>query len=290
MRKLSLILLIFVIVGILSMSACSSQNGELESLRAENERLKAELALKDAEIENLKFGAEKLYKEAERYFNEGNLQKSKDTLNLLIEKHPASKETEQGKAFLAKVEEALKKEQEARELAAKQEQEKKEAEEKQRIANATKNMRTEYDEVKEITWYYDKTSPQYDNANNFLLYIGKDKNNNCWLRLRIRYTAKDWLFIRNYIFKVDDNTYTISPGTFDVERDNKSGYIWEWYDKSPTESEINMVKEIINSKKTVLRYEGDQYHYDRDITQQEKQALQNVLDAYTALGGSLNEY
>jgi len=57
--KLFLSLLMFAIVGILSMSACSSQNNELESLKAENERLKAELAAKDAEIQNLKTDIQK---------------------------------------------------------------------------------------------------------------------------------------------------------------------------------------------------------------------------------------
>jgi len=151
-------------------------------------------------------------------------------------------------------------------------------------------MRTKYDEVKEITWHFDKASPKYDDTKNFLLYIGKDKNNDCWLRLRIRYAADDWLFIKKYILKIDDYTYTILPGDFNVQRDNSGGRIWEWYDKTPSKSDIEAIKAIINSKKTILRYEGDQYHYDRNISQQEKQSLQNVLDAYIALGGSFDIY
>jgi hypothetical protein len=273
-----------LVLFIISLSACSNSNQELERLKAENERLKTELAAKKLEIEDLKFGSEKLYAEAEKYFNEGNLQKSKDTLNLLFEKHPTSKEAEQGKSLLAKVEDALKKEQEAEELAEK----KKAEEEKQRVANATKNMRKTYDEVTEITWYYDKTSPQYTNRNGFFLYIGQDKTNNCWLRLRIQYAGNDWVFIEKYIIKCDDLTFTIDTEYGEVKRDNSGGMVWEWLDKSPSKSELDMINSIIKSKKTILRCEGDQYHHDREITEKEKQAFQNILDTYAALGGGYN--
>ncbi len=49
-----------IIAGILSMSACTNQNSELERLRTENERLKAKLEAKDAEIQNLKTDIEQL--------------------------------------------------------------------------------------------------------------------------------------------------------------------------------------------------------------------------------------
>lgn len=276
-----------VIILILSGCSSSSINEEFEKLKTENERLKTEneklkteIVANNIEIEDMKFGAEKLYSEAENFFNEGNLYKSKSTLNLLFDKHPTSKQTEQGKVLLSQIEDILKKEQEAKELAEKQKAE----EEEQRIANALKNMRKKYDEVTEITWFYDKTSPQYTNRNSFFLYIGQDSKNNRWLRLRIQYTGDDWVFIEKYIIKCDDSSYTIDTEYQEVKRDNSGGAVWEWLDKSPSQSELDMINSIIKSKKTILRCKGDQYHYDREISQNEKQALQSILDAYAALG------
>lgn len=140
MRKLSLLLITFFAI---SLSACTGDKHELESLKSENQSLKLQLEEKNKEIDELKFGAEKLYKEAETYFNENSFQKAIDALSMLIEKHPASAEAEQGKSLLANAEESLRKEQEAKELVAKQEQEKREAEERQRIEaekNKNKNI------------------------------------------------------------------------------------------------------------------------------------------------------
>ena len=112
MRKLLYFALFLAIVII---PACSS------NLKAENEQLKSELVAKNAEIDNIKYGAEKLYKEAENSFNEKDYEKAKEAALLLLQKHPTSKEAEIGKELLEKIENALKKEQESKELAAKQE-------------------------------------------------------------------------------------------------------------------------------------------------------------------------
>lgn len=89
------------------------------------------------------------------------------------------------------------------------------------------------------------------------------------------------------MIKADDQRFDIDPDYSDVERDNGSGAIWEWYDYAAERSDVKLVQAVIASKKTILRYNGQQYYSDREITAAEKQALQNVLDAFVALGGDL---
>jgi hypothetical protein len=98
------------------------------------------------------------------------------------------------------------------------------------LAEATKKMRKQYDEVQEVTWYFDKSSPQYANVNCFYIYIGTKKESLPGLRLKIQYAADDWIFINNYIFKVDNKTFEIDAGDFGVTRDNNGDGIWELYD------------------------------------------------------------
>ena len=155
--------------------------------------------------------------------------------------------------------------------------------ERQILAASMSQMRTQKDEVEGITWYNDKTTPQYDSTNNLHLYIGQKSPTNVWLRLRIRYTDDDWLFIRRYTLNVDGTNYTLEPSYTDVERDNSGGKIWEWYDINPSENNLKMIDAIIASSKTILRCEGRQYHEDRIISAGEKKALQNVLYAYKYL-------
>ena len=71
---------------------------------------------------------------------------------------------------------------------------------------------------------------------------------------------------------------------------NLKGYggIWEWYDGAVERRDVKMVQAVIAASKVTLRYNGKQYYDDREITTAEKQALQNVLDAFVALGGNLD--
>jgi len=106
MRKTFLVTLIIASV---LLSGCSNYNNELEELKNENESLKAKLAEAQMEIEELKFGAEKLYKEGEEYFNSGQLYEARHAFNLLLEKHPTSKEAEIAKSILDNIEDTIKK-------------------------------------------------------------------------------------------------------------------------------------------------------------------------------------
>jgi len=270
---------------ILIFTSCNSQ--EIETLKKENEDLKSSNAELQAEVKNLKdelesikFGAENLFKEAKNYYESKEYSKALNSIKTLLEKHPASDEAKEVQELLKQVEAAQKKEQEAKAL-----EEKKRIEaEKKRLAEATSKMRKEYDEVQEITWYYDKSTPRYSNYNSFHLYIGI-KNNNPWLRFCIQYAGDDWLFIERYELKIDDYNYEIIPDK--VERDNNAD-VWEWYDTDVDSRDIAIIKAVISSKKTILRCVGQQYYKDRIISAQEKKALQNVLDAYEALGGNMN--
>lgn len=192
----------------------------------------------------------------------------------------AAKEKEEAEAaVLREIEEAeaaALKEQEEAEAAAKQ----KEEERAVKIKQTLSAFRKKVDEIKEIEWYYDHATSEYINTNDIHLYIGVPKHGDPFLRLRIRYTADNWLFIEKYIIKADDSKYTMLPGYFNVQRDNSGGEIWEWYDTSPTSNEIEMIRSIIESEQTTLRHEGSQYYNDRTITNSEKRALKNVLDAY----------
>ncbi len=162
---------------------------------------------------------------------------------------------------------------------------KKEKPTKEFVDAALKKMRTQIDDIKGITWYYDKSTPKYDNTNNIHLYIGQEKTGNPWLRLRIRYSSSDWLFIESYNIKADSSVFTISTSYGDVERDNSSGSIWEWYDSNVDNNILVIVNSLIDAKNVKIRYNGQKYYNEKTVSQKEKRALKNVLDAYVALGG-----
>lgn len=142
-----------------------------------------------------------------------------------------------------------------------------------------KKFKKNTDEFEGSSFYRDPRTPNYTNVNFVYPYIG-EKNNSYWLRLKMQYAADDWLFINKAIFLVDGETF---PVTGNWERDNSGGQIWEWIDMPVEESGIPLLQLIANSKTTKLRYEGNQYRNDREITNKEKDIIKKTLEIYRGL-------
>ena len=275
-RTLQIFTIGFLIIGLIGCVGVS-QN-EYDTLKAENEKLKQE-------IEDLKFGPDKLLSQAKLNIESKNFTKAKIELQNLVEKHSTSQQAKEAIQLLTIANSGIT---EQKSLENKALLEKQKAE-KDRLANATKKMRVKIDDMNDVTWYYDKTSPQYTNYNGFYAYIGTSKGNKPWLRLVIQFAADDWLFIEKYIIKIDGQTYNISEESYgEIKTDNGSGGIWEWLDRKVGYSEYQIIKAVANGKDVKIRFNGKDYYKDKTITAQQKKALQNVLDAYEALGGDGN--
>lgn len=268
--------LAFIVLTSMLISCSGVSITEHEKLKAENEQLKKEL-------DELKFGADRLLSKAKSNLELKHFEDAKANLDSLIIKHPESTLISEAKELIEVAEKEIA-QSKAAEAKAKADAEKAE---RDRLTNATRLMRTSYDDVNEITWYYDKTTPKTSLSNSIYIYMGKKKDGSPWLRFYTQYSSDDWLFIKKLTIKTDENTHSIEPKYGDVERDHGSGTIWEWYDVSMTNYLYKICQDIISSKSSKLRYVGDQYHKDKVITAQEKQAMQNVLNAYEALGGKL---
>lgn len=145
---------------------------------------------------------------------------------------------------------------------------------------AFKKLTTETDKVNGITWYYPKGYPNYINTRSYVLpYLGKNASST-WMRLVMNYTGDDWVFFESITLVVDGQRYYKVYNYFDVERDNGYGDVWEYVDISPSEADIEMLRAIANSKETIVRFQGDNYHYDLTIKASDKTAIKQILDAY----------
>lgn len=142
-------------------------------------------------------------------------------------------------------------------------------------------MSKKFDAFQDITWYQSPSSTKYRNANAFYLYFGVSNGLPANLRLVIQYYADDWLFIDSAKVNVDGVIYSVGNyiDNNKWERDNDSD-IWEWIDEPLTDR--SLIEAIINSKSSVIRFEGSQYYDTRTISSSQKRALRDVLDAYDA--------
>lgn len=257
---------LLLVVLILQLQSCTKAPNDYKELKRENKELKEKL-------EACQLDPGKMLKEAMAFYDSKDYENAEASFGKLIHENPDSEEAEKAKVILEKIE---------------AEKEKERLEKEKRLASATQKMRKKLDEFSGTTWYRDKTSPIYTDVNGFFLYFGKENEGKPWLRMRIQYTADDWLFIKSYKIKVDDKTYTISENRYgEIEKDNGGGEIWEWLDRNVSQSEMEMLYAMANGKDVVIRHVGRQYHNDRKLTSKEKKAILNVIDAYHALGGTL---
>ena len=158
--------------------------------------------------------------------------------------------------------------------------EKEKEERKRAFQEAVASLRIQRDKVEGVTWYKPSTYPYYADSRSYVLpYIGQ-RGSNTWLRLAFHYTGNDWLFFEKIIITVDGKKFTKTYDYFDVERDNGGRRVWEWVDISPSNSDIEMLKKIVDSKETIVRFKGDNYHYDFTIGRADKTAINQVLIAY----------
>ena len=240
-----------------------------ESARAATEK---QLAATQAELDDVKFAAERLQAQAEVALQKEDLKEAQRVADLLADKHPGTQEAKRAAEIVTLIEKAA-----ASKAAAEQ----------TRIAAATSKMKIEKDDVRSITFYKDKTTEDVSLSNQFYAYIGQ-KDKRVWLRLYVLFYGKEWLFVRKLTIKTGDQVHEIVPQYDEFGRDNSAYSVWEWYDGAVTNKEIQIIKAIIAADKPVVRFDGQTYYSDYTITTAEKKALQNVLDAFVALGGNLD--
>lgn len=155
------------------------------------------------------------------------------------------------------------------------------AEQKKAAADAAlAKMTAEVDEVRGMTFYYSKAWPYYADTRSYVLpYIGTSKDNT-WLRLAYHYTGEDWVFFTDVTVSVDGENYYRTFSYYDVERDNQYGNVWEWIDVEPDDSDVEMLRAVAASEKTIVRFQGDTYWSDLVVTAEDKAAINEILDTF----------
>jgi hypothetical protein len=220
-------------------------------------------------IDYLTHGAPQLLALVKEEINNGDIQAASDYSEELNVRFPESKESLEAKGILDKSKEKI------REI---DERKKKE------IGIALKSMNKKRDDMRGVTIFRDKSAPIYVNSKSWIgAYIIKPDNSQPVLRLVIYYTSDEWLFIRRYIVKSDDQTFTLTPDDYGpdaVETDNGSGGIWEWWDVVADGDKLAMLRTLSDSKVAKIRYEGRQYYKDRAIGAAERASLKRTIQAF----------
>ncbi|MED9970658.1 MAG: hypothetical protein UFA98_11765 [Ruminococcus sp.] len=157
---------------------------------------------------------------------------------------------------------------------------------KKNMNNALSKLKKKTDDFRDITWYEPKTRPEYINVRSYVLpYIGitgslDDGESTTVLYLVIDYYGDDWIFYDTIYINADGKKY--SKTIYSTERDNAKGKVWEFYNESASESDCEWLNAIANSKNAVIRFSG-KYHYDLTISDSDREAIKDVMEAYEAI-------
>lgn len=139
------------------------------------------------------------------------------------------------------------------------------------------------DEVKRITYYKPKRMPKHRNERcSLCAYIGT-RESEVQLILLYNYAGSNWVFFTNVIIAVDEDRYTKTFNYFEISRDLGIGKVGEWVQEKATSTDIAMIKAISESDRTIVRFEGDNYYHDYTLTNEDKDALADILIIYKYL-------
>lgn len=147
------------------------------------------------------------------------------------------------------------------------------------------------DEFSNNSWVKPKVAPKYRNRNGAYCYFCMNDGKPNTFRFVYQYYSDDWLFIRNMIFNIDGEKFTIIPK---METDCGGGKIWEWCDTyvSGGDSEYsvneNFISKLANSKSVKIKMNGSQYYDTRTLTAEQIKAIKDTYEYYLALGGKFS--
>lgn len=259
------------------LSGCGPSQKEYEQASKRAAELEAQVTALRAELEDIKFGANRLLAQAKSAYEAKNDAEAKKLLSDLLKRHPSSPESSEASLLLAQVDSRIATADQQR----KREEEKKAQEERLAFERAIGNMKKNTDEIKDITWVSHRNAPTLGNSVSIYFGSNKDSAASYPLRLKLQYYDDDWLFVRSVTVKADDKVYEL--GDLEFERDHSSGSVWEWIDMPVKDHE--MLNHWMTAKRVVVRFNGDQYYRDFPLPQRQQIQLQEVYRAWKIMGG-----
>lgn len=124
-------------------------------------------------------------------------------------------------------------------------------------------------------------------ADRFMLFIAGKSNPR--LVLNVMIYQDDWVFADSIQANIDGSIWTVATDSLfgdSIERDNAYGNIWEYTGRYASDSDVSYFLKARESKKTAIRFQGDQNSSDFTVTSTMKLGIERVLLAYLELGGS----
>jgi hypothetical protein len=170
---------------------------------------------------------------------------------------------------------------------------------KELLKDLKDKLKITHDDFDDITWINSIYKDEGSILEKMYLYTG---NSGCRLVINHNYKYdryKGTLYIKEYRFNIDGINRNFKPNYDEIDVDNSSPYIcFEFMDINIEDRKdglyrdlTELLEEIANSKKTIIRFSGSSRYEDREITESEKQGIKTIMLAreYLRKGGKLKD-
>lgn len=170
----------------------------------------------------------------------------------------------------------------------KEENEKKEQDEyllslQDRYEELMGNLRIVNDDIENLAFYYDKTTPE-KYATGIHIYFGSANGELCrGFRICYIYKGKRELYFNRIVINADGEVSEIIVLDDGKDTERIKGGVIEKYDNSLDENFLKKVAKFVSAESVKVRFKGDGGRFDYEMSDDEKQAFRNVMEAYQML-------
>lgn len=136
------------------------------------------------------------------------------------------------------------------------------------------------DEVEDCTWYTPTKIWEFKKSG--VCPIVRASSNGSSAVICFRYTGYDWVFMDKIIVKTDNNKYDLNLAGYEVKRDVRStegGFVEERVYFNITPENYEMLKDIAESNKTIVRFSGDKSD-DLEVTDHNRQLIRTFVSCF----------
>lgn len=145
------------------------------------------------------------------------------------------------------------------------------------------NTQHNRDDYKDADFYLCSSFPRYLNDRTFILpYVAK-QGSTVQMRAHFNYAGREWIFWDTIYIVTDNNRYTITAASYDINRDVIGAHdLLESYDKTLTDQDIEMFRDIAYSDSANAKFTG-QWAEEYEISEKDRLSMRDVLATYDYL-------
>lgn len=192
----------------------------------------------------------------------------------------------------SRVNDAVAKAVEARRVAERKERERVAAEQRAAQEAAERERRAVFDRIGCIRDDRERISRCYDSAtitrtptNRLYFWTYEAEGQRPRLQLGLQTTGSRWIFFERARVYVDDRTYDINAGYFNVNRNNSARSTWETYSRGATSSDLAMMIDIANASEVYVRFiNSDRQYREHRLTAAQVRAVKNMAAYWGEVG------